>query len=139
MASTTSHADIVQRGWEAVGRGDWDTLIADYLPDMLFVMPGQTDMLHGRAAFRGALENLGAALPPGFEITGLRQISDGDEVVSILNWASTKCPGGSQLAVLFRFEGDKMGLTVAAHGSSGVVSCGYRPPRPAAQSRVVPS
>jgi ketosteroid isomerase-like protein len=108
MASTTSHADIVQRGWEAVGRGDWDTLIADYLPDMLFVMPGQTDMLHGRAAFRGALENLGAALPPGFEITGLRQISDGDEVVSILNWASTKCPGGSQLAVLFRFEGDKI-------------------------------
>ncbi len=108
MASTTSHANIVQRGWEAVGRGDWDTLIADYLPDMLFVMPGQTDVLHGTVAFRGALENLGAALPPGFEITGLRQISDGDEVVSILNWASTKCTGGSQLAVLFRFVDDKI-------------------------------
>ena len=23
-------ADIVQRGWEAVGRGDWDALVADY-------------------------------------------------------------------------------------------------------------
>jgi ketosteroid isomerase-like protein len=104
---TISHADIVQRGWDAVGRGDWDTLLADYIPDMLFVMPGQADELHGTAAFRGALENLGAALPPGFEITGLRQISDGDEVVSILNWKSAKCDS-SQLAVLFRFAGDKI-------------------------------
>ena len=24
-------ADIVQRGWEAVGRGDWDALVADYV------------------------------------------------------------------------------------------------------------
>jgi hypothetical protein len=38
----------------------------------------------------------------------VRQISDGDEVVSILNWASTKCASGSQLAVLFRFVGDKI-------------------------------
>lgn len=103
-----SHAEIVQRGWDAVGRGDWDALIADYLPDMLFVMPGQADALHGTAAFRGALENLGAALPPGFEIKALRQISDGDEVVSILNWRCTKLPDGSQLAVLFRFTGDKI-------------------------------
>jgi ketosteroid isomerase-like protein len=106
--TSTSHADIVQRGWEAVGRGDWDTLIADYTADMLFVMPGQADELHGTAAFRGALENLGAALPPGFDITGLRQISDGDDVVSILHWTSDKCAGGSQLAVLFRFAGDQI-------------------------------
>lgn len=108
MTITPSHADIVQRGWDAVGRGDWNTLFADYTADMLFVMPGQTDELRGTAAFRVALENLGAALPPGFEITALRQISDGDEVVSILNWRSTKCAGGSQLAVLFRFTGDKI-------------------------------
>ena len=44
----------------------------------------------------------------GFEITALRQISDGDEVVSVINWTSTKCPAGSQLAVLFRFTGDKI-------------------------------
>lgn len=106
--TSISHADIVQRGWEAVGRGDWDGLIADYTPGMLFVMPGQADMLHGTAAFRRALENLGAALPPGFTITGLRQISDGGDVVSILNWTSAKCAAGSQLAVLFRFDGDKI-------------------------------
>ena len=105
--STVDHADIVQRGWDAVGRGDWDTLIADYVPDMVFVMPVQNDVLHGTAAFRGALENLGSALPPGFEIAGLRQISDGDEVVSIMHWKSARCPG-SQLAVLFRFAGDKI-------------------------------
>lgn len=106
--SSTSHADIVQRGWDAVGRGDWDTLLADYVPDMLFVMPGQADVLHGTAAFRGALENLNAALPPGFDITGLRQISDGNEVVSVVNWKSAKCTVGSQLAVLFRFQADKI-------------------------------
>lgn len=106
--TSSSHAEIVQRGWEAVSRGDWDTLIADYLPDMLFVMPSQTDMLHGTAAFRDALKDLGSALPAGFDITSLRHISDGDEVVSILNWKSEKCPAGSQLAVLFRFVADKI-------------------------------
>lgn len=70
--SAINHADIVQRGWDAVGRGEWDTLIADYVPDMVFVMPGQDDVLHGTTAFRGALEKLGSALPPGFEITALR-------------------------------------------------------------------
>ena len=105
---TVSKAQIVQRGWEAVGRGDWDALIADYTADMVFVMPGQADVLHGRAAFREALDNIGAALPPGFGIKALRQIGDGDEVVSIVDWTSDKCPGGSQLAVLFRFTGDKV-------------------------------
>lgn len=115
--SAINHADIVQRGWDAVGRGDvgrgdvgrgdWNTLIADCVPDMVFVMPGQDDVLHGITAFRGALENLGSALPPGFEITALRQISDGDEVVSIVDWQSARC-AGSQLSVLFRFAGEKI-------------------------------
>ena len=39
--SAVSDIEIVQRGWEAVGRGDWDTLVADYTTDMVFVMPGQ--------------------------------------------------------------------------------------------------
>jgi ketosteroid isomerase-like protein len=103
-----STADIVQRGWEAVGRGDWDTLIADYTSGMTFVMPGQGDVLEGRTAFRNALENIGAALPPGFNITALRQIGDGDEVVSIIDWTADKVPHGSQLAVLFRFAGTKV-------------------------------
>jgi ketosteroid isomerase-like protein len=105
-ADATSHAEIVQRGWEAVGRGDWDTLMADYTDDMVFVMPGQNDALKGKAAFRRVLDDLGAALPPGFDIISLRQISDGGEVVSVVEWKSDKVPGGSQLAVLFRFIGE---------------------------------
>jgi len=107
-ADTASHAEIVQRGWEAVGRGDWGTLVADYTDDMLFVMPGQNDALVGKAAFRTVLDDLGSALPPGFDITSMRQISDGDEVVSVIDWKSDKVPGGSQLVVLFRFVGSKV-------------------------------
>ncbi len=103
-----SHADIVQRGWEAVGRGDWDALVADYVDDMVFVMPGQNDVLNGRTAFREVLNNLGAALPAGFEITGLRQIGEMGEVVSIIDWKCAKVPEGSQLSVLFIFDGDKV-------------------------------
>jgi ketosteroid isomerase-like protein len=108
QAPLISHAEIVARGWDAVGRGDWDTLIADYVEDMIFVMPGQNDVLRGKPAFRDALDNLGTALPPGFEIHSVRQIGDVGEVISILEWSCTKLPGGSQTAVLFRFEGDKV-------------------------------
>jgi hypothetical protein len=102
-----SLATIVQRGWDAVGAGDFDALVADYVEGMKFIMPGQADVLEGRAAFRAALNGLGEILPPGFEITGLRQIEGDDEVVSIVEWKSAKV-AGSQLAVLFRFEGEKI-------------------------------
>ncbi|ABV36386.1 conserved hypothetical protein [Shewanella sediminis HAW-EB3] len=102
-----SLADIVQGGWEAVGAGDFDTLVADYLEEMAFIMPGQADVLEGRQAFRSALDGLGQILPPGFEITGLRQIEGENEVVSIVEWKSDKV-AGSQLSVLFKFEGDKI-------------------------------
>jgi ketosteroid isomerase-like protein len=102
------NADIVKRGWEAVARGDWDTVIADYTEDMIFVMPGQNDVLHGTAAFRNALENIGAALPPGFEFTSIREIGDTEDVVSLVEWKSDKVPGGSQVAVLFRFTEGKV-------------------------------
>jgi ketosteroid isomerase-like protein len=98
----------VTRGWEAVARGDWDTLIADYTEDMIFAMPGQNDELVGKVAFRNALENLGAALPAGFDIVSIRQIGDSGEVVSVVEWKSDKVPGGSQLAVLFKFIGGKV-------------------------------
>ncbi len=103
-----SDAEVVKRGWEAVARGDWDTLIADYTEDMIFVMPGQNDVLEGRAAFRNALENIGAALPPGFDIASIREIGDIGEVVSVVEWKSDKVPGGSQLAVLFKFTEGKV-------------------------------
>jgi ketosteroid isomerase-like protein len=98
-------AHIVQRGWEAVGTGDWDALVADYAEDMILVMPGQADVLSGRSAFRAALDGLGALLPAGFEITGMRQIEGDDEVVSVVEWKSNTV-AASQLAVLFRFDGD---------------------------------
>ena len=69
---------------------------------MVFVMPGQDDVLEGRDAFRASLNDLGSALPPGFEITSLRQIGEVGEVVSIVEWKSDKVPAGSQLSVLFR-------------------------------------
>ncbi|MDK9559232.1 nuclear transport factor 2 family protein [Marinobacter sp. M216] len=100
-------ANIVQGGWDAVGAGDFDRVVADYSEEMIFVMPGQTDVLEGRGPFREALNGLGQILPPGFEITGLRNIEGDAEVVSIVNWKSSKITG-SQLAVLFRFEGNKI-------------------------------
>ncbi|WP_370277264.1 nuclear transport factor 2 family protein [Pontibacterium sp.] len=102
-----SLADIVQRGWEAVGAGDFDALVADYVEDMTFIMPGQTDILEGRQAFRSALDGIGDILPPGFEITGLRHIEGDGEVVSIVEWKSAKVTG-SQLSALFKFRGDKV-------------------------------
>ncbi len=102
-----SLADIVQRGWDAVGAGDFDTLVVDYVEDMTFIMPGQSDVLEGRKAFRAALDGLGEILPPGFEITELRQLEGENEVVSIVEWKSEKI-AGSQLSVLFRFEGEKI-------------------------------
>ena len=102
-----SLADIVQRGWEAIGAGDFDSLVTDYVEEMTFIMPGQADVLEGRQAFRSALNDLGGILPPGFEITGLRQIEGENEVVSIVEWKSDKV-AGSQLSVLFRFEGGKI-------------------------------
>ena len=102
-----SLSEIVQRGWDAVGAGDFDALVADYVEDMTFVMPGQADVLEGRPAFRAALDGIGEILPPGFEITGLRHIEDGSEVVSIVDWKSDQV-SGSQLSVLFRFNGDKV-------------------------------
>ena len=102
-----SLADIVQRGWEAVVAGDFDALVADYVEDMTFIMPGQSDVLEGRQGFRTALDSLGDILPPGFEITGLRQIEGDGEVVSIVEWKSEKVTA-SQLSVLFKFNGDKV-------------------------------
>jgi hypothetical protein len=101
-------ADVVARGWELVAQGHWDTLVTDYSEDMIFVMPGQNDVLEGTTAFRQALDNIGAALPPGFDITSLRQIGETGDVVSVVEWKSDKVPGGSQLSVLFRFNEGKI-------------------------------
>ncbi|KGJ98561.1 nuclear transport factor 2 family protein [Thalassotalea sp. ND16A] len=100
-------ADIVQRGWVAVGTGDFDALVKDYMEGMTFIMPGQVDILEGRQEFRSALDGLGSILPPGFEITELRHIEGENEVVSIVEWKSDKITA-SQLSVLFKFESEKI-------------------------------
>ncbi|WP_439888492.1 nuclear transport factor 2 family protein [Pseudomonas sp. MBLB4123] len=102
-----SLADRVRQGWKALGAGDFDTLVADYAEDMKFIMPGQADVLDGRQAFRSALDSLGEILPPGFEITGLRQIEGANEVVSIVEWRSASI-AASQLSVLFKFHDGKI-------------------------------
>ncbi|EDQ01037.1 hypothetical protein KT99_10063 [Shewanella benthica KT99] len=81
--------------------------MVDNTEKMTFIMPGQADVLVGRQAFRSALDGLGDILPPGFEITGLRQIEGESEVVSIVEWKSNNV-ASSQLAVLFKFDGNKI-------------------------------
>ncbi|QUM83451.1 MULTISPECIES: nuclear transport factor 2 family protein [unclassified Moritella] len=100
-------SNIVQRGWDAVDAGDFDTLVADYTDDITFIMPGQENIVRGLTTFRTVLDQLGGLLPPGFEITELRQIEGKNEVVSIVEWKSNKIEF-SALSVLFRFEGDKI-------------------------------
>lgn len=96
----------LEAGWDALARGDFDELASYYTEDMLFVIPGQNDVLTGRAAFRSALDNLTAALPPGFDIKDLRYCLGDDEIVNILEWTSDKLSDGTQSAVLFRFNAD---------------------------------
>ena len=102
-----SLTQIVQRGWDAFGVGDFDALVQDYTDDMTFVFPGQTNVLEGRQAFRAALDGVGETLPPGFEVVGMRHIEADDEVITIVDWKSAKV-AGSQLAISFRFVGDKI-------------------------------
>ncbi len=104
--SNSKNTEILRAAWDALGRGDWDTLATYYSDDMIFVIPGQNDILRGRSSFRSALENIGDALPPGFEITDLRYFSgesDG-EVVNVVEWTSAKIPDGTQSAILWKFN-----------------------------------
>ncbi len=104
--SNVEKIKVLKAAWDALGRGDWDALAAFYSDDMIFVIPGQNDILRGRSEFRSALENIGDALPPGFEITDLRYFSgDNDgEVVNVVEWTSSKLPDGTQSAILWKFN-----------------------------------
>jgi ketosteroid isomerase-like protein len=104
--SNVKNTEALRAAWDALERGDWDALAAFYSEDMIFVIPGQNDVLRGRSAFRSALENIGEALPPGFEITDLRYFSgesDG-EVMNVVEWKSTKLPDGTQSTILWKFN-----------------------------------
>ena len=104
--TNVKNIEVLRDAWDALGRGDWDTLAAFYSEDMIFVIPGQNDILRGRSEFRSALENIGDALPPGFEITELRYFSgeNNGEVVNVVEWTSSKIPDGTQSAILWKFN-----------------------------------
>ncbi len=104
--SNVRNTEVLRAAWDALGRGDWDALATYYSDDMIFVIPGQNDILRGRSTFRSALENIGDALPPGFEITDLRYFSgeSDDEVVNVVEWTSAKIPDGTQSAILWKFN-----------------------------------
>ena len=98
--------EALKLGWEALGAGDMDKLASYYAEDMIFVLPGQNDVLKGRAAFRAALDDIGQALPPGFNITDLRYCPGDDEIVNVVEFTADKLPDGSQCAILFKFDSD---------------------------------
>jgi hypothetical protein len=93
-------------GWDALAKGAFDELASYYAEEMLFILPGQDDVLSGREAFRDALNNISAALPPGFDIKDIRYCMGEDEIVNIVIWTSDKIPNGSQTAILFKFNAD---------------------------------
>jgi hypothetical protein len=106
-----SHAkqlEDLKAGWDALAAGDMDKLASFYAEDMIFVLPGQNDVLQGRPAFRAALDGIGEALPPGFDITDLRYCPGDNEIVNIVEFTSDKLPNGSQCAVLFKFSPDDL-------------------------------
>jgi ketosteroid isomerase-like protein len=102
----TAQTEIVRNGWAALAAGEFDKLASDYAEDMIFVLPGQDDVLEGRAAFRSALDTVGQALPGGFEIKSMTYCTGENEVVTIIRFTADKLPNGSQCAVLFRFNSD---------------------------------
>ncbi|SMC14773.1 nuclear transport factor 2 family protein [Roseovarius aestuarii] len=95
-------------GWAALAEGDMDKLASFYADDMIFVLPGQNDILEGRAAFRAALDGIGQALPPGFDIKDLRYCQGENEITNIVEFTADKLPNGSQCAVLFKFGNDDL-------------------------------
>jgi len=104
--NNSKNSETLRNAWDALGRGDWDALAAFYCEDMSFVIPGQNDVLRGRSAFRSALESIGDALPPGFEIRDLRYFpgENEGEVMNVVEWKSTKLPDGTQSAILWKFN-----------------------------------
>jgi len=107
MAHAKQLEDL-KAGWAAFAAGEMDKLASFYAEDMIFVLPGQNDVLEGRPAFRAALDSIGDALPPGLEITDLRYCPGDNEIVNIVEFTADKLPNGSQCAVLFKFNSDDL-------------------------------
>lgn len=106
--SNAKQLEDLKAGWAALAAGEMDKLASFYAEDMIFALPGQNDVLEGRPAFRAALDSIGDALPPGFDITDLRYCPGDNEIVNIVEFTSDKLPDGSQCAVLFKFNSDDL-------------------------------
>jgi hypothetical protein len=104
--SNDRNLESLKRSWSDLAEGNLDSLAAAYAEEMIFVLPGQKDVLEGKQGFRTALDNIGAALPPGFDITDLRYCVGENEITNIVEWKSEKIPEGTQSAVLFKFNSD---------------------------------
>jgi ketosteroid isomerase-like protein len=100
----SKQVNVLKRAWETLGAGDLDLLASFYADEMIFVLPGQNDVIQGRAAFRAALDGIGQALPAGFKITDLRYCVGENEIVNVVEWTADKVPGGSQSAILWKFD-----------------------------------
>jgi len=104
--STEKNVSDLKAAWAALAEGDMDRLASFYADEMIFVLPGQQDILRGRPAFRAALDSIAEALPPGFEIREMRYCPGENEVVNVIEFTADKLPSGSQCAVLFKFGPD---------------------------------
>jgi ketosteroid isomerase-like protein len=104
--ATSAQITTLEKAWGALGAGEMDTLAGFYAEDMIFVLPGQDDVLRGRAAFRAALDGIDKALPPGFDIKSLRYCAGDDEIVNVVEFTADKLPEGSQCAILFKFDSE---------------------------------
>ncbi len=100
-----TNLETVKTAWAHLGAGQFDALAALYTEDMVFVLPGQGDELKGREAFRKSLEQIGDALPPGFDIKDLRYYAGDGEVMNVVEWTSNAIPDGTQSAILWKFDG----------------------------------
>jgi ketosteroid isomerase-like protein len=100
----SNRTDILKQSWEAFGAGEMDRLAGFYAEDMIFVLPGQDDVLRGRAAFREALDGIGQAVPPGFDVKEILYFEGDDGIVNLVRWTADKLPDGSQSAILFAFD-----------------------------------
>jgi hypothetical protein len=93
MAHAKQLEDL-KAGWAALAAGEMDKLASFYA--------------EGRSAFRAALDGIGQALPPGFEIKDLRYCPGDNEIMNIVEFTAEKLPNGSQCAVLFKFGPDDL-------------------------------
>lgn len=103
---STDNVKTVEKAWAHLGAGEFDALAALYSEDMVFVLPGQADVLEGRTSFRAALDGIAEALPPGFDIKDLQYFDGSVGVMNIVKWTSDKLPGGSQAAIYWGFDAE---------------------------------